>query len=107
MVRLRIALTLAWLAVGIALLAREEFFPADVLAKYDGPRLTLGGWLAVALAAWNGIRAYRAKAVSRPIAPNPLRPVRRTKPAGEYHPEFDFSQPINQDTGGKPSTSTG
>jgi hypothetical protein len=104
--RLRIGLAVVWLAVGLALLLRDELFPADLFAKYDGIRLTLGGWLAVALAVWNAVRAYRTAAVSRPAESNPLRTEKPRKPTDEYHPEFDFSQPSHHDTGGKPNTST-
>src|SRR6478672_3029926 len=104
--RLRISLAFVWIAVGVALLFRDSLFPADLFAKYDGTRLTLGGWLAIALAVWNGVRAWSIAAVGRESASNPLRHDRSRKPVGENNPAFDFTKPANQDTGGKPSTST-
>jgi hypothetical protein len=104
--RLRMGLAVLWLAVGVTLLLRDSFFPADVFAKYDATRLNLGGWLAVALAVWNGVRAWSVAPVRRKTDSHPLRPDRSRKPAGEYNPAFDFTKPANQDTGGKPSTST-
>jgi hypothetical protein len=104
--RFRIGLGLVWLAVGVALLLRDWFFPADLFAKYDGTRLTLGGWLAIALAVWNGIRAWSGAAVGRKTDPNPLRHDRSRTPTGEYNPAFDFNKPTIQETGGKPSTSS-
>jgi hypothetical protein len=94
------------LVVGVTLLLRDWLFPADLFAKYDGTRLTLGGWLAVALAVWNGVRAWSGAAVGRKTDPNPLRHDRSRKPTGEYNPAFDFDKPTIQETGGKPSTSS-
>ena len=104
--RLRIGLAILWLGIGLSLLFRDVLFPIGFFAKYDASRLTLAGGLAVALAVWNGVRAYRAVAVRRNQFPNPLRREPETNREEEYHPEFDFTRPTDQETGGKPNTST-
>lgn len=90
-VRLRTALAVVWLVLGLALLLRTVLFPPAVFAGYDPTQLTLGGWLAVALAAWNGLRAFRSRAL-RPVPD--VNPLRTRQPSGrqpEYRPEFDFT----------------
>jgi hypothetical protein len=104
--RFRIGLGLIWSAIGVALLLRDWLFPAELFARYDATRLTLGGWLAVVLAVWNGVRAWSGAAVGRKTDPNPLRHDRSRTPTGEYNPAFDFNKPTVQETGGKPNTSS-
>ncbi|HEY2787018.1 MAG TPA: hypothetical protein VGJ05_18805 [Fimbriiglobus sp.] len=104
--RFRTGLAAAWLCLGVCLLLRGILFPADVFAKYDATRLTLGGWFAVALAAWNGMRVYWMKSVGRAPTPNPLRQTRAGNGNREYNPAFDFTTHPDQEMGGKPSTST-
>src|SRR5262245_19556992 len=92
-VRFRMALALFWLLLGVGLLLRGWIVPPDVLARYDGSRLSFAGWFALALAAWNGVWAFRTVAMSRPAALNPLRRDRTSRSSSEYHAEFDFDGP--------------
>jgi hypothetical protein len=71
--RLRIGLAATWLFLGLAVLSRDALLPADWFANLDPTRLTLAGWLALLLAAWNGVRSWHAIAVRRNRFANPLR----------------------------------
>jgi hypothetical protein len=104
---LRLILAGVWLAVALGLFFREQLVSADVLARYEGRNLTLGGWLALLLAGWNVARWYQTEAARarRTVSERkPIQPRREAAGGYEYNPEFDFQKMEREGEGERPAT---
>jgi len=98
----RFGLGLFWLAMAGGLFLRDELFPPELLARYQGRNLTFGAWLALLLAGWNLARWYQTESdrARRAVAcREPLRPRPEAGTDYEYNPEFDF-QKMDREAGG-------
>lgn len=105
----RVVLAAVWLVIGLGMLFYPSLLPPKMVAGRDAVFLTMLGWLALLLVAYNVMRlvAYlRRRAARARLAANPLaqpRPEPQPPREREYIPELDFNrrEPPDEVAGGK------